>query len=105
MLHKLGFCEAWISLVMNGAKRSERRRISAHDGTKEERLSPYLFLICAEGFSTLLNMANREDKIKGAKVGRSGMALTHLFFADDSILFEEATDRGDSSNERSYKEI
>jgi hypothetical protein len=31
-------------------------------------LSPYLFLICAEGFSALIEKAEREGKLRGIKV-------------------------------------
>lgn len=31
-----------------------------------------------------------DGKIKGIWVGRSGLFLTHLFFANDNILFREA---------------
>lgn len=49
--------------------------------------SPYLFIICVEGFSRLLNKAKHENLIEEAKVGRGDLAITHLFFVDDSILF------------------
>ena len=51
-------------------------------------LSPYLFLLCANILSISLLQAEYSNKIKGAKVGRrSGIHFTHLFFADDSLLF------------------
>lgn len=54
-------------------------------------LSPYLFLICAEGFSTLVNQAELKRDIRGAKVARGGTSVTHLLFADGFILFYGAT--------------
>ncbi|KAA3486665.1 reverse transcriptase [Gossypium australe] len=42
-------------------------------------------------FSTLLKMANAKGTIKGIRMGRSGLFLTHLFFADHSIFFMEAS--------------
>lgn len=45
-----------------------------------------------EGFSRLLNTKKkRKEKIEGVRVGRAGLSLTHLFLADDSILFGKAT--------------
>lgn len=55
-------------------------------------LSPYLF--CAEGFSTLLNEAKRIGIMRGLKLGEVFFAINHLFFADDCILFEDASKDG-----------
>uniref|UniRef100_A0A803QSM5 Reverse transcriptase domain-containing protein n=1 Tax=Cannabis sativa TaxID=3483 RepID=A0A803QSM5_CANSA len=53
-------------------------------------LSPYMFLLCSEGFSCLIQEAERADKIHGIKFGREGLKLSHLFFADDSFVFLDA---------------
>lgn len=58
---------------------------------QKDPLSPYLFLICVEGFSRLLQLAKTEVSIEGAKIGRKGPMLTHLFFAEDSTLFGKAS--------------
>lgn len=50
-----------------------------------QALSPYLFIICAEGFHALLRKAEREGLIHGVKV--LWASVSHLFFADDSLLF------------------
>ncbi|KAF7835206.1 ribonuclease H [Senna tora] len=59
-------------------------------------LSPYLFIICAEVFSCLLDRAVNDGWFQGVKIGRSSPSISCLFFADDSIIFsrstEEATD-------------
>jgi hypothetical protein len=54
-------------------------------------LSPYLFLFCVEGFSALLRQAQHEKELAGVSFGRGGPTITHLLFADDSIVFLEAS--------------
>lgn len=54
----------------------------------------YLFIICVHGFSILITRAKSDGLIKGAKVGRTGLAITCLFFTNQSILFGEATKKG-----------
>lgn len=48
-------------------------------------LSPYLFILCAEGFSTMLQKAEEEGRLEGIKVCRDAPRVNHLFFADDSL--------------------
>jgi hypothetical protein len=54
-------------------------------------LSPYLFLLCAEGLSTLLTKASLDGRISGVPISHRGYQLSHLFFADNSLLFCRAT--------------
>ena len=54
-------------------------------------LSPYLFLLCAEGFNSLLLRAEMEGRIRGVSVCRRAPTVTNLMFADDSLLFCRAT--------------
>ncbi|KAA3452446.1 reverse transcriptase [Gossypium australe] len=61
---------------------------------KGDPLRPYLFLISSEGISSLMRLALREGTIKGARVCQKGLVLTHILFADDCILFGNATERG-----------
>jgi hypothetical protein len=53
-------------------------------------ISPYLFLLCAEAFSALLNRAERKGVITGVPTSFKSPRLNHLFFADDSMLFCKA---------------
>ncbi|KAE8657927.1 hypothetical protein F3Y22_tig00116976pilonHSYRG00123 [Hibiscus syriacus] len=50
-------------------------------------LSPYLFLFCAQGLSVMLLEAQRRNEIKGIRASLRGSRVTHLFYADDSLLF------------------
>ena len=54
-------------------------------------ISPYLFILCADAFSTLISQAMYRQSIHGVKVCLSAPSLSHLFFADDNTLFARAT--------------
>ena len=59
-------------------------------------LSPYLFVICAEGLSALLHDAEEHGRISGVKICQTAPSVSHLLFADDSVILlkarqEEAT--------------
>ncbi|KAL0443831.1 UNVERIFIED_CONTAM: putative mitochondrial protein, partial [Sesamum latifolium] len=54
-------------------------------------LSPYLFLLCTESFSALLQSAEREGKIRGVEVCRGAPPISHLLFADDTLIFCQAS--------------
>ena len=53
-------------------------------------LSPYLFLICAEGLSSLL--AHREEVrgMEGVRVCINAPSVSHLLFSDDSLILMKA---------------
>ena len=53
-------------------------------------LSPYLFLLVADGLSTLLKHNERLGNIDGVKVCRRALSVSHLLFVDDSLLFFRA---------------
>ena len=50
-------------------------------------LSPYLFLLCAMGLQGLIKKAETNDDIRGVSICRNGPRVSHLFFANDSVLF------------------
>ncbi|KAG8499231.1 hypothetical protein CXB51_005735 [Gossypium anomalum] len=67
-------------------------------------LSPFLFLLCSEGLSTLLRLATEEGVLKGIKASRRVPQISHLLFADDCVLFGEAVDNGTATFEKVLKE-
>ena len=50
-------------------------------------LSPYLFLICAEGFTSLLGKAKLDRRLHGVAICRNAHRITNLLFAYDSLIF------------------
>jgi hypothetical protein len=53
-------------------------------------LSPYLFLLCAEGLSSDLLHEEEIGGIEGIKVCRNAPSVSHLLFADDSLILLKA---------------
>jgi hypothetical protein len=78
MMMKLGFCQAWIKLMMNCVSTMNYQikvnGVLSSASTPErglwqgDPLSPYLFLLCAEGFSSLLSKAENDGLISGVKI-------------------------------------
>ncbi|CAL1390513.1 unnamed protein product [Linum trigynum] len=56
-------------------------------------LSPYLFVLCMERLSHKIDEACLSKKWKPIHLTKEGLPLTHLFFADDLLLFAEAESR------------
>jgi hypothetical protein len=55
-------------------------------------ISPYLFVLCMDKLSHLICHAVEEGIWKTLRAGRNGPLVSHLMFADDLLLFGEATD-------------
>jgi hypothetical protein len=64
-------------------------------------LSPYLFLLCSEGLSSLLLYEEEVDGIDGIRVCRNAPSVSHLLFADDSLILM----RADMTNATSLQQV
>ncbi|GLU03181.1 hypothetical protein SLE2022_203960 [Rubroshorea leprosula] len=79
------------SILVNG---SITREFTPSRGIRHgDPLSPFLFLFCVEGLSSLLANGLKKGDLKGAAVCRGGPKISHLFLADDSLLFGVANER------------
>jgi hypothetical protein len=56
-------------------------------------ISPYLFVLCMDKLSHLIMHAVNVGDWRGIKAGRNGPMVSHLMFADDLLLFGEASEK------------
>ncbi|KAL0315596.1 UNVERIFIED_CONTAM: putative mitochondrial protein [Sesamum radiatum] len=62
--------------------------ISLQRGLRQgDPLSPYLFLLCTESLSGLFRAAAEKGTIPGVAVCRGAPRISHLLFADDTMVF------------------
>lgn len=101
MMRKMGFDDRFIMLLSHCMSTVHYKVI--HNGREMgpifpargirqgDPLSPYLFIICHEGFSTLINNYIHKGWLNGCKVANGAPSISHMLFADDSYLYCRAT--------------
>jgi hypothetical protein len=100
MMVKMGFAEGWLkwmracifessmSILVNGSPTND---FKVGKGLRQgDPLSPFLFLIVAEGLAGMMKRAVAVGKFKGYQVSQS-IQFQLLQFADDTILMGEAS--------------
>lgn len=101
VLKKLGFDQRVVGLFMLCVSTASYQiahagktfgEINPTRGIRQgDPLSSYLFLICMEGFTALINDFERRGLVKGIKVARNAPTISHMFFADDAYIFCKAS--------------
>ena len=112
VMHKMNFPTLWrkwmsecigtatASVLVNGSPTEE---FPMERGLRQgDPLSPFLFLLAAEGFNVLMLSVIEADLFRGYFVGSdSALCLSHLQFADDTLIIGEKS----WSNVRSIRAV
>lgn len=101
VLEAYGFEKRWIewiysmistpifSILVNGTPTDT---FNATRGIRQgDPISPFLFILAAEGLGRIIRRELREKRIKGLKPWGNNLAITHQQFVDDIMLFGEVT--------------
>ena len=93
---KLGFPGDWVDRVMSCVTSTSFSilingkpfgMINPTRGLRQgDPLSSYVFLLCAEGFISLLQKAELEGSIHGVSIYRRAPKISHLLFANDTFV-------------------
>jgi hypothetical protein len=110
VMEKLGFHRKfvqWIMTCVSTVRYSVRfngtalRPFHPSRGLRQsDPLSPHLFLLVVDCLSVLMKNYERQGLISGIRVSRRAPSISHLLFADDSLLFFKL-DAGQANQVRS----
>jgi DNA-directed RNA polymerase subunit F len=113
IIEKLGFHSTWVSwiklcissssfsILLNGSPFS---RFSPKRGIRQgDPLSPFLFILGSKVLSRLMFREESLGNIRGLKISRHSLAIHHLLFVDDLLIFGKATPK-EANNVHSYLE-
>lgn len=73
------------SVLLNG---SHTQDIKPQCGLRQgDHLSPYLFILCMQVLTELIQKRTKDGLYKGIKVGRNSPVISHFLFADVVVFF------------------
>ncbi|GKV25647.1 hypothetical protein SLEP1_g35046 [Rubroshorea leprosula] len=100
MMRRLGFGEKWrlwikeclqtatVSVLVNGSPTEE---FKMEKGLRQgDPIAPSLFLIVAEGLNVLIKSVVNKELFQGIPVGFGDLNISHLQFADDTVIMGKA---------------
>ncbi|GKE54423.1 reverse transcriptase domain, reverse transcriptase zinc-binding domain protein [Tanacetum coccineum] len=98
IMKRMGFGSKWCkwvrnclaastSILVNGSPTEEF--VLERGVRQRDPLSPFLFILAAEGLNALVSEAVEKGIFKGVAVGADRVIVSHLQYADDTIFFGE----------------
>ncbi|XP_074267371.1 uncharacterized protein LOC141590703 [Silene latifolia] len=103
VLHSMGFARTWIENVMRCVETVSYEVLINGDTSSSfvpkrgirqgDPLSPYLFILCAEVLSSSIRRAVERGALHEIRITPEAPVVSHLLFADDSIIFVKANER------------
>lgn len=104
LMLKMGFANKWVQWIMESVTSVEftvyangeaRAKVSPQRGLRQgDPLSPYLFLLVKDVLSKLIHREVNGGNLAGLHINRNCPTLSHIFFADDAMLFLKAELKG-----------
>uniref|UniRef100_A0A803QDN8 Reverse transcriptase domain-containing protein n=1 Tax=Cannabis sativa TaxID=3483 RepID=A0A803QDN8_CANSA len=101
ILHHYGFLDRVIGLILKCLNTVTIRfningtisdSIVPSRGIRQgDPLSPYLFLLCSKGLSAAFRLGEKYFGFKGISISRNATPVSHLFLADDFLIFSTAS--------------
>lgn len=103
VMEKMGFGSCWrnvilgcistasFAILLNG--QPGPRFTLSHGLRHGDPLSSYLFMLVSEVLSLLIQQASDRKQIEGVKMGLAGPIISHIFFADDTLIFLKADEK------------
>ncbi|GLT38106.1 hypothetical protein SLA2020_123730 [Shorea laevis] len=77
-----------VSVLVNG---SPTKEFAMEKGLRQgDLLSPFLFLMVVEGLHGLVKIAENEGLLHGVEIGKRGLTVSLLQFADDTVILGSA---------------
>ena len=77
------------SVLINGGK---SKQFYPSRGLRQgDPLSPYLFILCQEVLSRIIDREHAAGSLSGVQMNHGGPEITNVMFADDLMLFAKAT--------------
>eukprot|EP00253_Pinus_taeda_P012904 PITA_12904 len=101
VLEVFGFAKRWIewifsmistpffSILVNG---NPSKPFNASRGIRKgDPLSPFLFILAADGLGRIIKRETRRNKLRGLKLWGNNLTITHQEFVDDIMLYGEVS--------------